>query len=1154
MKRFSRVPFPASGIVIALILLVFSWTGVAAGAPLITSLFPAKGPVGSLVTLEGSGFTDYQGLSSVDFGKKPGNVVSWNHGRIVVAVPGGAVTSLITVTVCGAKGGLKTSNGVTFRVTSGPLLKSILPSSGKAGVETVLNGLGFGSLQGKSTVHFDGTNVPAEVVSWSDTEIRVRVPGDAATGNVFIKVNSRPSNGIRFVRKGSVIRLCDNWTKGKVSRNPHEPTTFTLSTRQFIARIVNYHWSPAELLEPGKIRIKRSDGVVFGPWQAIGKPGRDGTANAHWECYPRVTLQPGTYTVLDSEPSTWAWNEASGNSGFSLVEGRQTPAVLFSKLLSPSTSPQTVSYGKKISLTIPGGGLSAPSLVKIITAPSLPQPAMAASRVLTAYEVKVQAQETAPSDAGTTPEDPPHKGPSMDSVEPISEYTLQLEYDPALIPPGTPPRKFISIGQWNPKEQAWKQLPTEVDPLAHLASAPVKGSGVFAMLMYLKGCSIYELGPFRFIYDAKELNDLPKQGWYTKPKNSSYPSIPDFAEDVMAFMMHAYKSYKDAGFTLTGPVIVYIGDLYAGPMLINNYPFRFKYTGHIFIGTAAANPDDLRQQTAHELFHAIQAESYGYLDSLYSLTWRLWWVESTADYAAQEVAWKGAFKKMGNRITKKYLEASITDTSTAHDKGYDTAHFIKSLVQGGADFKKMWDYVANPSWWDIGTVISPLDEYLRTVHGIDHGLPYAYQHFANDFIFNPSSAMPAIQSSLSTEVASVRKTLNTTEDEVTLTLNMAATYTAKLGAVQVWVPEGKTSRNLQVEVDGKLPSKVQVDVYALPDDRRDQARALGRLSQGMTSVAVTGLENEKLYFLAVNVGSGQAGVTIKVRDTDPIIKSITPRAGRPGSEITLVGSRFGESPGYVVFWREGCAGYSGQVTAWSAQEIRVIVPKNYEGDPGNCKVRMTTDQSKDSNTVEFAVYPYGNVTGVELECWGNHHFDTQINSSHFEGQSPSIYIGKKYFADTLLPVGAPTWSGNYFQVKYSGQNEKVGPDRKPHNITLEISGTVSENWSKIESASAKISWEEIPPTGYYITYINKGSTQFNVSDLPLSVDFTGYFFKFIVSGTEAGNHISDVTESFHQEYTLEDGNHFLYKSDYVYTDWASSNLIPYVQVVFELLP
>lgn len=69
MKRFSRVPFPASGIVIALILLVFSWTGVAAGAPLITSLFPAKGPVGSLVTLEGSGFTDYQGLSSVDFGK-----------------------------------------------------------------------------------------------------------------------------------------------------------------------------------------------------------------------------------------------------------------------------------------------------------------------------------------------------------------------------------------------------------------------------------------------------------------------------------------------------------------------------------------------------------------------------------------------------------------------------------------------------------------------------------------------------------------------------------------------------------------------------------------------------------------------------------------------------------------------------------------------------------------------------------------------------------------------------------------------------------------------------------------------------------------------------------------------------------------------------
>jgi hypothetical protein len=35
-----------------------------------------------------------------------------------------------------------------------------------------------------------------------------------------------------------------------------------------------------------------------------------------------VTLPPGAYTVIDSDPPTWAQNSESGGRGFIVVKGR----------------------------------------------------------------------------------------------------------------------------------------------------------------------------------------------------------------------------------------------------------------------------------------------------------------------------------------------------------------------------------------------------------------------------------------------------------------------------------------------------------------------------------------------------------------------------------------------------------------------------------------------------------------------------------------------------------------------------------------------------------------------------------------------------------------------------------------------------------------
>ena len=79
--------------------------------PVITSFSPPSGPVGTPVTITGSGFT---GATKVSFGGKNATVFTVNSGtQITVTVPSGAVTGKIKVTTTG---GLATSTG-TFTVT-----------------------------------------------------------------------------------------------------------------------------------------------------------------------------------------------------------------------------------------------------------------------------------------------------------------------------------------------------------------------------------------------------------------------------------------------------------------------------------------------------------------------------------------------------------------------------------------------------------------------------------------------------------------------------------------------------------------------------------------------------------------------------------------------------------------------------------------------------------------------------------------------------------------------------------------------------------------------------------------------------------------------------------------------------------------------------
>jgi len=160
--------------------------------PVITSLTPSSGPVGTSFTINGSNFGATKGFSSITFNGIPVVGTSWSDTSIVTSVPNGATTGNVMVTV-----GTSASNGVSFTVTPSPNITNLSPSLGLTGTVVTISGSNFGASQGTGRVLFNGT--PATPTSWSATSIVAPVPTGASTGLVYVVLSGGAvSNGATF--------------------------------------------------------------------------------------------------------------------------------------------------------------------------------------------------------------------------------------------------------------------------------------------------------------------------------------------------------------------------------------------------------------------------------------------------------------------------------------------------------------------------------------------------------------------------------------------------------------------------------------------------------------------------------------------------------------------------------------------------------------------------------------------------------------------------------------------------------------------------------------------------------------------------------------------------------------------------------------------
>jgi len=153
-------------------------TALPASASTITSFTPTCGVAGTVVTINGAGFT---GMTDVLFnGTSSTGEVFVSDAQVTATVPAGATAGPITVETP-ATDSASTANFIPA-AAGVPTITSFLPTTGSVGTSVVITGTNFGCT---TSVMFNTTAATTYVVN-SATQITATVPTGATTGPLHV--------------------------------------------------------------------------------------------------------------------------------------------------------------------------------------------------------------------------------------------------------------------------------------------------------------------------------------------------------------------------------------------------------------------------------------------------------------------------------------------------------------------------------------------------------------------------------------------------------------------------------------------------------------------------------------------------------------------------------------------------------------------------------------------------------------------------------------------------------------------------------------------------------------------------------------------------------------------------------------------------------
>jgi IPT/TIG domain len=197
--------------------------------PRLESISPEIGTPGGVLVLKGRNFGEARFGSSVSVsGTRPSSssYLEWTDTQISVQIPEDAGTGMVHVTTrLGVSGTLLFTNEnripvvISETIRPGePYIEEMSPTDGAIGTVITITGLNFGLSKGEGQILFTPLAValeagldqevglyllPASEIdfdyeSWTDQEIRVRVPDGATSGNIRVETDRGTSNTMYF--------------------------------------------------------------------------------------------------------------------------------------------------------------------------------------------------------------------------------------------------------------------------------------------------------------------------------------------------------------------------------------------------------------------------------------------------------------------------------------------------------------------------------------------------------------------------------------------------------------------------------------------------------------------------------------------------------------------------------------------------------------------------------------------------------------------------------------------------------------------------------------------------------------------------------------------------------------------------------------------
>lgn len=183
--------------------------------------------------------------------------------------------------------------------------------------------------------------------------------------------------------------------------------------------------------------------------------------------------------------------------------------------------------------------------------------------------------------------------------------------------------------------------------------------------------------------------------------------------------------------------------------------------------------------------------------------------------------------------------------------------------------------------------------------------------------------------------------------------------------------------------------------------------------------------------------AGYAGVVTPVGTSNgvyytpfdpPVVTSVSPDEGAPGTIVTITGSRFGSSQrsGWVTF-----AGRSAEVVSWSSTSIRAVIPRGaevgYAGVVANGLV---------SNGTLYGPYGMPSVTGISNRSM---HVGMQVRLT---GRDFGSAAGRVVFGGALVSPDSWTPTEVRFTVPASVANGYIGIQRQDGVTSNGIWGSI----------------------------------------------------------------------------------------------------------------